>query len=50
MARVHTDLDDRTHVAVTLEDDPAGDLYGSTGRFYYFAPDELEALVPEEQS
>ena len=44
VARVYTDLDGATHVAVALEDDPGADLYEATGRFYYFAPDELEPL------
>jgi hypothetical protein len=29
---------------VVLEDDPASDLYGVTGRFYYFGPEEIEPL------
>ena len=34
-----------THVAVVLEDDPAArPATTRTGRFYYFAPDELEPL------
>jgi hypothetical protein len=44
VARVYVDLDGATHVAVALEDDPGADLYEATGRFYYFAPDELEPL------
>ena len=42
--RVYFDVDGGTHVAVALEDDPGRDLYGATGRFYYFAPDEIEPL------
>jgi hypothetical protein len=48
VSRVYFDVDGGTHVAVVLEDDPAGDLYGSTGRFYYFAPDEIEPLPARE--
>ncbi|MCW2623054.1 MAG: hypothetical protein JWL64_2656, partial [Frankiales bacterium] len=48
VARVYSDVDGRTHVAVMLEDDPGRDLYATTGRFYYFAPDELEALPDRE--
>ncbi len=44
VARVYFDVDGNTHVAVALEDDPGADLYGATGRFYYFSPDELEPL------
>jgi hypothetical protein len=43
--RVYHDLDGGTHLAVRLEDDPGADLYATTGRFYYFAPDEVEPLV-----
>jgi hypothetical protein len=42
--RVYFDVDGDTHVAVVLEDDPGRDLYDTTGRFYYFAPDEIEPL------
>ena len=41
---VLTDVDDATYIAVTLTDDPAGDLLGSHGRFLYFAPDEVEPV------
>jgi hypothetical protein len=36
------DVDGQTHVAVTLDDDPAAELNASVGRYLYFAPDELE--------
>jgi hypothetical protein len=39
---VFRDLDDHSYLAVTLEDDPAADLYQSHGRFLYFQPDEVE--------
>lgn len=45
VARVYFDVDGGTHVAVALEDDPGRDLYDTTGRFYYFAPDEVEPLL-----
>jgi hypothetical protein len=44
VTRVYFDVDGGSHVAVTLEDDPGADLYDTTGRFYYFAPEELEPL------
>jgi hypothetical protein len=44
VARVYFDVDGGTHLAVMLEDDPGGDLYGATGRYYYFAPEEVEPL------
>jgi len=44
VARVYYDVDGGTHVAVMLEDDPGGDLYSATGRFYYFGPEEIEPL------
>ncbi len=47
VAGVHADVDGGTHVAVTLEDDPAADLHEWYGRYYYFGPEELEPLTPE---
>ncbi|MEO7119426.1 MAG: hypothetical protein ABIZ34_10690 [Candidatus Limnocylindrales bacterium] len=43
---VYESVDDDTHVAVTVDDDPATDLHRAYGRFFYFAPDELEPLAP----
>jgi hypothetical protein len=37
-------VDGGTHVALVLVDDPAADLHDWYGRYYYFAPDELEPL------
>jgi hypothetical protein len=45
VSAVQIDLDGQTHVAVTLLDDPAAELQDWYGRYLYFAPDELEALV-----
>jgi hypothetical protein len=42
--RVLHDVDGSRFVAVTLDDDPGGDLLQEYGRFYQFSPDELEAL------
>ncbi len=50
MARVEAvfvDVDNNNYLAVTLEDDPAADLYQSHGRFLYFQPDEVEPLAGE---
>jgi hypothetical protein len=44
------DVDGGTHVAVVLRDDPAADLHDWYGRYLYFAPDELEALPPDEEN
>ena len=44
---VQRDVDDRVYVAVTVEDDPAAELHRSFGRFFYFYPEELEALGKE---
>ena len=40
----------RTHVALVLEDDPAADLHDWYGRYFYFAPDEIEPLTEREES
>ncbi len=50
VAGVHSDVDGLTHVAVTLEDDPAADLHDWYGRYYYFGPEELEPLTAEANS
>jgi hypothetical protein len=44
---VLSDVDGETHVAVVLEDDPAADLHDWYGRYWYFAPDEIEPLPAE---
>ncbi len=36
------DVDDKVHLAVTPDDDPAADLQRSHGRYLYFATDEIE--------
>ena len=41
---VLSDVDGGVHVALVLEDDPAADLHDWYGRYWYFAPDELEPL------
>jgi hypothetical protein len=38
------DVDGETHVAVSLDDDPAAELQLAHGRFRYFRPDELEPV------
>jgi hypothetical protein len=42
---VLSDVDGEVHVAVVLLDDPAADLHEWYGRYFYFAPDELEPLT-----
>ena len=48
--RCSFDVDGETHVAVVLEDDPAADLHDWYGRYFYFAPDEIEPLTEREES
>ena len=45
VAAVLHDVDDREHLAVTVDDDPGADLKHAHGRYLYFAPDEVEPLV-----
>ena len=45
--RILRDVDGETHVAVTIEDDPARDLHQWYGRFMYFSPDEVVPLEDE---
>jgi hypothetical protein len=44
---VLSDVDGNTHLAVTIEDDPAADLHQWYGRYLYFVPNEVE-LVGQE--
>ena len=44
VAAVHSDVDGETHVALLLLDDPAAELHDLAGRYFYFAPDELEPI------
>ncbi|MDQ3465471.1 MAG: hypothetical protein M3500_12445 [Actinomycetota bacterium] len=37
------DVDDATHLAVTVDDDPGAEMQQAHGRFLYFQPDEVEA-------
>jgi hypothetical protein len=48
VAGVFHDVDGGFHVAVTVDGDPATELYEMQGRFYYFHPDEVEPLTEEE--
>jgi hypothetical protein len=48
VAGVFRDVDGNEHVAVTLDNDPAAELYEWQRRFLYFHPDEIEVVVPEE--
>ncbi len=45
VAAVLRDVDQGTHLAVTVDDDPGSDLKDSHGRYLYFAPDEVEPLA-----
>jgi len=46
---VLSDVDGDVHVALVLLDDPAADLHEDSGRYFYFAPDELEPLAPDRR-
>jgi hypothetical protein len=50
VAAVLFDVDQGTHLAVTVDDDPGSDLKESHGRYLYFAPDEVEPLVSGDVS
>jgi hypothetical protein len=41
---VLSDVDGGSHVALVLVDDPAADMHEWYGRYFYFAPEELEPL------
>jgi hypothetical protein len=42
--RIFTDYDGRTHLAVTIDDDPGQDLMRETGRYLFFFASELEVI------
>jgi hypothetical protein len=44
---IHQDLEDRTYVAVTVDDDPASDLHDWYGRSFFFSPHEVEPVIAE---
>ena len=44
VAGVYRDVDDRVHVAVTIDADPAAALHQSFGRYFYFDPAEIEPM------
>jgi hypothetical protein len=44
---VFFDVDQGSHLAVTLEDDPAAELNRWHGRFLYFSPDEVEPVTEQ---
>ena len=44
VAGVFHDVDGEQHVAVTLDNDPANDLFEWQGRYLYFYPDEIEPI------
>lgn len=46
VAGVYPDVDGRTHVAVTVDNDPARELYDESGRYFYFSPDEVVPVEP----
>ena len=45
VAGVFKDVDGAEHVAVTLDDDPASELFEWQRRFLYFHPEEVEVLA-----
>ena len=44
VARVVNDVDGGVHLAVTVDDDPAAELWDAQGRYLYFAPDEVRPV------
>ena len=43
--RLYLDYEDGAHVAVTIDDDPAQELFRETGRYLFFRAGELEAIA-----
>jgi hypothetical protein len=42
--RIFTDYEGRTHLGVTIDDDPGQQLMRDTGRYLFFYPGEVEVL------
>jgi hypothetical protein len=42
--KIFTDYDGKTHLGVTIDDDPGQDLMRDTGRYLYFFAQEVEVL------
>jgi hypothetical protein len=45
--RIYVDYEDRTHLGITVDGDPVGDMMRDTGRYLYFFPPEVEILDAE---
>jgi hypothetical protein len=43
--RIYVDYDDRVHLAVTVDDDPAQELLRDSGRFLFFRAEEVEVVA-----
>jgi hypothetical protein len=41
---IHTDYEDKIHIAVTIDDDPGQDLQRELGMYNYFSPEEVELI------
>jgi len=41
---IHTDYEDKIHLAVTIDDDPAQDMQRELGMYLYFSPEEVEHI------
>lgn len=46
LERILIDYDGRTHLGVTIDDDPGQQLMRETGRFLYFFAEEVEVVEP----
>jgi hypothetical protein len=44
--RIFTDYDGRTHLGLTIDDDPGQELMRETGRYLFFFAPELEVMEP----
>jgi hypothetical protein len=50
VAGVFTDVDGQTHVAVSVDDDPATEELMWQGRYLFFQPDEVQPLLDQDQA
>jgi hypothetical protein len=44
--RIFTDYDGKTHLGLTIDDDPGQELMSDSGRYLFFFPTEVEVIDP----
>jgi hypothetical protein len=45
---IYTDLEDKTHIAITIDEDPGREMKRELGLYLYFKTDEVEHIYDHE--